>query len=129
MGAPPSATTRWNPQAGLAAPQLSQPLGALALNQRDEPRAKQGGPVEQAGQLAGVGKQLFVDIDGGAHAMAPDARNQLGIKRRRCYRPARRCKAATYHPVLIQSPDLPPCFSSTRMLPITMPRSAALHMS
>ena len=28
-----------------------------------------------------------------------------------------------------QSPDLPPCFSSSRMPPITMPRSAALHMS
>ena len=28
-----------------------------------------------------------------------------------------------------QSPDLPPCFSSTRISPITMPRSAALHMS
>ena len=29
----------------------------------------------------------------------------------------------------LEDPDLPPCFSSTRMSPITMPRSAALHMS
>ena len=29
----------------------------------------------------------------------------------------------------LQSPDLPPCFSSTRTESITMPRSAALHMS
>ena len=28
-----------------------------------------------------------------------------------------------------QSPLLPPCFSSTLISPITMPRSAALHMS
>lgn len=28
-----------------------------------------------------------------------------------------------------QSPDLPPCFSSTRKLVTTIPRSTALHMS
>ena len=28
-----------------------------------------------------------------------------------------------------QSPDFPPCLSSTLISPITMPRSAALHMS
>lgn len=29
----------------------------------------------------------------------------------------------------VQSPDFPPCFSSTRTFVMTMPRSAALHMS
>ena len=33
------------------------------------------------------------------------------------------------HMAAVQSPDLPPCFSSTRTLVITIRRSAALHMS
>lgn len=31
--------------------------------------------------------------------------------------------------LLLQSPDLPPCFSLTRTSLITIPRSTALHMS
>ena len=37
--------------------------------------------------------------------------------------------APSFTPSATQSPDLPPCFSSTLMSPITIPRSAALHMS
>ena len=49
--------------------------------------------------------------------------NLLGVEEPHGRRAGNRDQAAT------QLPDLPPCFSSRRTPPISIPRSTALHMS
>ena len=58
-------------QCGLRTPQPGEPPGTLALDERLQAFAQDGGPIHRAGQLDSLGQQLIIDVDRGSHVSNP----------------------------------------------------------